>query len=273
MGGLGLLNTKKMNIALFLKWVWRLYLEDDAIWAKIARAKYTDADNLFAGSGQGGSPFWKSMHKIKHYFTLGTKLTLHNGARTRFWLDWWTGVAPLKDCFLSLFAICEDPEVLVAQYFVNNELAIRLCRSLDPIGMEQWRVLRRLVADVNLGGGPDQVSWHLNSSGLFSVKSMYTKLSQGATVVYQKDLWSAAVPLKIKIFSWQLALDKLPSSSQIVIRQGPSDGLCALCGGFEDASHIFFACSLARFAWSVLRQLLGCNWNPSNFAAVSPYSF
>jgi hypothetical protein len=200
MGGLGLLNTKKMNIALLLKWVWRLYREDDAIWAKIVRAKYTDADNLFAGSGQGGSPFWKSIHKIKHYFALGTKLTVRNGARTRFWLDWWIGGAPLKDCSPSLFVVCDDPEVLVAQSFVNNELAVRLRRSLDPVGMEQWRALGWLVADVNLGGGPDQVSWHLNSSGLFSVKSMYTKLSQGATVVYHKDLWSAAVPLKIKIF-------------------------------------------------------------------------
>lgn len=33
----------------------------------------------------------------------------------------------------------------------------------------------------------------------------------------------------------------------------------------EDASHIFFSCSLARFAWSVVRQLLGCSWNPMNF--------
>jgi hypothetical protein len=59
-----------------------------------------------------------------------------------------------------------------------------------------------LVADVSLEGGADQVAWHLNESRIFSVKSMYTKLSQGATVVYHKDLWSAAVPLKIKIFSW-----------------------------------------------------------------------
>jgi hypothetical protein len=95
---------------------------------------------------------------------------------------------------------------------------------------------------------------------------MYTKLSQGATVVYYKDLWGAAVLLKIKIFSWQLALEKLHSSSQIAVRHGPSDGSCILCGALEDTSHIFFGCSLARFAWSVLRQLLGCNWRPSNFA-------
>jgi hypothetical protein len=67
-GGLGLLNTKKMNLALLLKWIWRLYQEKDTIWARIIRAKYGDAPDLFSGSGQGGSPFWKSLHKIKHLF-------------------------------------------------------------------------------------------------------------------------------------------------------------------------------------------------------------
>jgi hypothetical protein len=54
-GGLGLLNTKKMNLALLLKWVWRIYQEEDNIWAKLIRAKYQDADDIFSGSGQGGS--------------------------------------------------------------------------------------------------------------------------------------------------------------------------------------------------------------------------
>jgi hypothetical protein len=249
-----------------LKWVWRLYQEEDAIWAKILRAKCTDARNLFVGTGQGGSPFCKRIHKVKHYFTLGAKFSVRSGYRTHFWLDWWVGAAPLKDCFPNLFAICEDQNVLVAQAFVNDELVVRLRHSLEPQGMAQWRELGSLVADVSLEDGADQVAWHLNESGTFSVKSMYTKLSQGATVVYHKDLWSAVVPLKIKIFSCQLAIDKLPSSSQIAIRHGPSDGSCTLCGALEDASHIFFKCSLARFPWSVLRQLLGCTCCPSNFA-------
>jgi hypothetical protein len=56
-GGLGLLNTKKMNLALLLKWIWRLYQEEDTIWARIIHAKYVDASDLFSGSGQGESPF------------------------------------------------------------------------------------------------------------------------------------------------------------------------------------------------------------------------
>jgi hypothetical protein len=202
-----------MNIALMIKWVWRLYQEEDAIWAKIFRSKYFDADNLFAGTGQGSSLFWKSIHKVKHYFPLGAKFLVRSGTRTRFWLDWWVGSATLKDCFPTLFAICEEQNLLVSHDFVGGDMAVRLRRSLDPQGMAQWRVLEWLVADVRLEPGLDQVTWHLTESGIFSVKSLYTKLSQGATVVYHKDLWSAAVPLKIKIFSWQLAIDQLPSSS------------------------------------------------------------
>jgi hypothetical protein len=46
----------------------------------------------------------------------------------------------------------------------------------------------------------------------FSVKSLYFKLYQGTSVAHFKDMWESRVPLKIKIFSWQLALDKLPSN-------------------------------------------------------------
>jgi hypothetical protein len=70
--------------------------------------------------------------------------------------------------------------------------------------------LEALMTQVLLTTGQDKVSWHLEQSGSYSVKSMYAKLSHGTTVAHHKDMWEAKVPLKIKIFSWQLALDKLP---------------------------------------------------------------
>ena len=42
-------------------------------------------------------------------------------------------------------------------------------------------------------------------------------------------------PLKIKIFTWQLARDRLPSTDQILKYHGPS---CALCGEEENVLHI-----------------------------------
>ena len=56
-GGLGLTNTRFMNKALLLKWVWKLYQDDDAIWRAIIHAKYPEASNIFASTNHGGSQF------------------------------------------------------------------------------------------------------------------------------------------------------------------------------------------------------------------------
>jgi hypothetical protein len=39
-GGLGLLNTKMMNIALMLRWIWRLYQNEEGLWVDLLKAKY-----------------------------------------------------------------------------------------------------------------------------------------------------------------------------------------------------------------------------------------
>jgi hypothetical protein len=52
-GGLSLLNSRKMNIALLLKWLWKLFQGDNALWAQIIRAKYTTATDIFSSLGVG----------------------------------------------------------------------------------------------------------------------------------------------------------------------------------------------------------------------------
>jgi hypothetical protein len=101
---------------------------------------------------------------------------------------------------------------------------------------------------------------------MFSVSSMYNHLLQGEAWPCAKTIWKASLPLKIKIFTWQLAINRLPSSEQINHRSGPSDGLCVMCGQVESADHIFFSCAFAAFMWSGVRAILQVNWNPTSFA-------
>jgi hypothetical protein len=95
---------------------------------------------------------------------------------------------------------------------------------------------------------------------------MYNSLLQGAAWPCAKFIWKACLPLKIKIFTWQLAINRLPSSEQINHRCGPTDGLCVMCGQVESANHIFFSCAFAAFMWSGVRAMLHVNWNPTSFA-------
>jgi hypothetical protein len=87
-GGLGVLNTKMMNIALLTKWIWRLLSSQDEnlLWVRLIKAKYQVQD-LFSANPAGGSPFWHSIHKIKDHFKLGAKFILGDGASIKLWTD------------------------------------------------------------------------------------------------------------------------------------------------------------------------------------------
>jgi hypothetical protein len=69
----------------------------------------------------------------------------------------------------------------------------------------------------------DKISWALEPSGGYSVSSMYNKLSQGLEAHF-RDIWAAKVPLKIRIFSWQLVLNRFLTIPQLVARNDPGNG-------------------------------------------------
>ena len=79
-------------------------------------------------------------------------------------------------------------------------------------------------------------------------------------------LWKAPLPLKIKIFTWQLLRDRLPSGVEVAKRLGPGDGTCPLCAVPETGTHILFSCPAARFLWSFLAEALGPEWQARDLA-------
>jgi hypothetical protein len=164
-----------------------------------------------------------------------------------------------------MFSICDNPINSVASA-CNTDLGIRFRRTFSQPASEEWSLLQTILDITTLDQGQDKIVCGLDPSGEFTVNSMYNKLSQGASVAHFKDLWAAKLPLKIKIFYWQLALGRLPSSELIASRHGPASGRCARCNRPENVNHIFFAYSPARFMWSVVRQMLGCSWSPTSFA-------
>ena len=134
--------------------------------------------------------------------------------------------------------------------------------------MAEWDRLRDLIVDVRLPDSADTVSWRLSGSGKFTVNSLYRELTRGQVPSAAMGLWKAKIPLKIKVLLWQLCQDRLPTSTNLAKRNGPASGPCALCGVPEDADHAFFRCSLARFAWSAVREAAGVDWDPRSRAAL-----
>jgi hypothetical protein len=68
-GGLGILNTRRMNEALMLKWIWKIYQNAQGLWAGLIRAKYLRDRDLFDKEvPTHGSQFWNAIQKIKWHF-------------------------------------------------------------------------------------------------------------------------------------------------------------------------------------------------------------
>ena len=107
----------------------------------------------------------------------------------------------------------------------------------------------------------DSVSWRLSASGTFSVSSAYRALFSGLALSWPAHLWKTPLPLKTKIFVWQLLRDRLPTGVEVAKRHGPGDGLCPLCAIPETGAHIMFTCPTTQFLWNFVREDLGPDWD------------
>jgi hypothetical protein len=81
---LGILNTKKINIALMLKWIWKLYQDDDSIWDRLIHAKYTDTTDIFSCAAKGDHLSGKSYIKSKTSSKLELNTRSKMGAEHNF---------------------------------------------------------------------------------------------------------------------------------------------------------------------------------------------
>jgi hypothetical protein len=94
-----------MNVALMLRWVWRILKGDGGLWLQLIKAKYLRGRPLMSCQRQEGSQFGKSIQDIKHEIRAGVTYSIGDAAGTPFWLDPWLGDRPLRLDFPQLFAI------------------------------------------------------------------------------------------------------------------------------------------------------------------------
>ena len=73
-------------------------------------------------------------------------------------------------------------------------------------------------------------------------------------------VWHNQVPLKVSIFAWRLLHDRLPTKSNLVIRDIISSKSCFCvsgCGQVESVQHLFLTCSTFGSLWQLVRSWIG----------------
>ncbi|KAF8408042.1 hypothetical protein HHK36_007182 [Tetracentron sinense] len=120
---------------------------------------------------------------------------------------------------------------------------------------------------------PDKRVWHFTSKG-FSVRSAYhltstlrdresatssstSSLSWNGSLsgIKWSQVWQLAIPPKVKIFIWKVALNILPVRANLCKRKIPVENVCGVCGEEgETILHVLKNCHYARQVW-LLSQL------------------
>lgn len=109
-----------------------------------------------------------------------------------------------------------------------------------------------------------EVKWSLDSKENFTTSSLYQYICFGGVIDRQViELWNCKMPLKIRIFVWQVVHDRILSGDQFCKRGGQGSGCCKLCGQPESNDRIMFECPLARFVWINISKAFCLEWTPT----------
>jgi hypothetical protein len=106
-----------------------------------------------------------------------------------------------------------DLGAFVGELVVNGEWAVNFRRELDAEHLVLWGRLNEKLQGVSLSDVEDSVQRALENDGMFSTKSLYRHLSFGGVRSrWIEEVWGLKIPLKIKIFMWQIYNDRLQTA-------------------------------------------------------------
>jgi hypothetical protein len=143
------------------------------------------------------------------------------------------------------------------KFWERGDVNLTFRRNFGEEEELEWEALLDLMEGTISSHDTDTVAWGLEKSGEFTTSSLYREiLFPGVSTKHMLDLWGASLPLKIKIFLWQVYNDKIKSAEQLKLRnwQGPIE--CKMCGQLESTYHIVFGCAMPRFVL-VEKSLVG----------------
>lgn len=270
-GGLGIINTRLMNDYLLVKWILKIFLEPDSLWFHLLKAKYMEGGNFFNSKTKGVSQFWKGLHKVKHLFKWGVIFKVGNGLNCRFWQDCWLHDVPLKIYYEDLYKMVRNSNCVVADCWVDQDWFVDFRRSLTNEEFARWTLLydelQRIALDPE---SKDTVLWVLDKPRCFTIKSLYRFLTnRGMPSRVAGIIWKCKIPLKIKVFLWQVFNNKLPVGQSLIRRGWRGNGRCCVCGIEETVDHIFFKCVLAKMVWALVKIVFDLDMVPGSLKEFS----
>ncbi|GJW79943.1 RNA-directed DNA polymerase, eukaryota, reverse transcriptase zinc-binding domain protein [Tanacetum coccineum] len=275
--GLGVGSLKSFNLALLLKWRWRMISNPNALWVKVIKSLHGQKGgfglNVSSSKGiwskiMGSSNFLHSNEIIPND---SIRYRVGCGSSIRFWKDLWIGNSPLYIRYNKLFRLDNEKDCFISDRFIDNQWSWNWSRAF--LGTHNSAYLVDMINDItplDLNFDRDVCYWSLSNDGMFSVRD--ARLIIDAHLLPAIDnhtQWEKCIPRKVNIFMWRFKLDRLPHRLNLSSRgmDIPSIG-CPLCNAnMESSDHLFFGCDFAKDIWNSVRV-----WSEASFPACFTFA-
>jgi hypothetical protein len=130
-------------------------------------------------------------------------------------------------------------------------------RALVDVKLREWLELIGKINNVTLDQERDMFRWDLNRTGTFSVHSMYLHLLNQHAPFLHKFIWKLKIPLKIKIFFWNLQRGIILTKDNLVRKNWKGSLKCCFCNANETIKHLLFDCHHAKQIWRIVYLATG----------------
>ncbi|PWA33934.1 RNA-directed DNA polymerase, eukaryota, Reverse transcriptase zinc-binding domain protein [Artemisia annua] len=172
-----------------------------------------------------------------------------NGESICFWDDVWLGSSCLSHMFPRLFKLEMDKLCKLKERCSISDGVMEwkwAWRRQIRSGREQEELSNSLSILMNsylTNDDRDGWRWSMESSGVYSVKSLRATLDEKILPTSSETKWSSLVPKKVCVFIWRAEKDRLPTHVNLDKRNKDLDSLlCPFCeDSCEDLEHSMIA--------------------------------
>ncbi|XP_058733926.1 uncharacterized protein LOC131605606 [Vicia villosa] len=294
-GGLGLRSLEEFNIALLMKWRWRILNASNSLWYRILKARYVDVKvkvlvgDLNLKSRATRSVWWSDIMSLgknlpKDYFDINIKFVVGCGYSFPFWHANWLEVGILKHVFPVLFDASLLQDVAISSIggwalgdWIWGDVGVKNGADSE-VAAALPTLFQLLPAAVPGGAQPDLPKWLPANDGNFTVSSCFREISKITCpfgpvnrfdFIYSK-VWKVEVPLKVKAFAWRCFKNKIPTRNLLLKRGVPLDSsnlVCVFCEDSNESSkHLLLECKMAEAVWQNMALWLGMTYEkPGEF--------
>ncbi|GJT66700.1 hypothetical protein Tco_1018180 [Tanacetum coccineum] len=153
-GGLDIRSLISFNLALFLKWRWRMISYANALWVKVVKA-FHGQDGGFGPNENYSNGIWSKIVGSSNYLHSNAilpsdliRFQVGCGTSIRFWKYLWIGNSPLYLRYNRLFRLEQDKDCFISDHFKDNQWAWNWSCSI--IGAPHSAYLNDIINEINL---------------------------------------------------------------------------------------------------------------------------